>query len=187
MGGPSLSEKSSAVSLFQSGRRSLTCARLRNKKQDSQRLETLVSILVPTTNGTAVTRQSTRPAALAPAAHAPVASADGYALIKPSISPSITALILAFFKAVRHAYQQQRIRAENIGANLAAPFNLLLNALDVRDFLKMLALLDLNQLGTQHAEQFPCSAAGFARSGRLQQYRLPCGISRTAGEVLLMC
>ena len=65
-------------------------------------METLVSILVLTAVGTAVTRSAANymlPPLLP--SHTPVASADRYALIKPSISPSITALILAFSKPVR--------------------------------------------------------------------------------------
>ena len=39
---------------------------------------------------------------------------------------------------------------ENIGANLAAPCDFFLYALDVLDFLKMLAFLDFNKLGAEH-------------------------------------
>ncbi len=72
------------------------------KETGFTRVETLVSILVPTAVGTAVTRSAANymlPPLLP--SHTPVASADRYALIKPSISPSITALILAFSKPVR--------------------------------------------------------------------------------------
>ena len=39
---------------------------------------------------------------------------------------------------------------ENIGANLTAPCNFFLNALDILDFFKVLALFDFNKLGTEH-------------------------------------
>ena len=39
---------------------------------------------------------------------------------------------------------------ENIGADLAAPCDFFLYALDVLDFLKMLAFLDFNKLGAEH-------------------------------------
>ena len=109
-------------------------------------METLVSILVPTAVGTAVTRSAVNYILPPLLPHTPVASADRYALIKPSISPSITALILAFSK-VGTGILGKGIRHENIGADLNCPIrSLLLNALNVRDFLEVLALLDLNQL-----------------------------------------
>ena len=39
---------------------------------------------------------------------------------------------------------------ENIGADLASPFYLLLNALDITDFFKMLALLYLGKACAEH-------------------------------------
>ena len=39
---------------------------------------------------------------------------------------------------------------EDVRTDLAAPFDLLLVALDVRDLVQVLTLLDLDQLGTQH-------------------------------------
>ena len=85
----------------------------------------------------------------------PVAAAFRYALIKPSRSPSITALDVAVFIAgavVLH----QRVGHEDVGADLAAPFDLLLLALDVFDLIQVFPLFDLHQLGFQHAHgHFP--------------------------------
>ena len=44
----------------------------------------------------------------------------------------------------------QRLGHKDIAPDLAAPFDLMLHALDVRDFFQMFPLLDLQQLGAQH-------------------------------------
>ena len=61
---------------------------------------------------------------------------------------------------VRHLVARARILGERVGhkdivADLAAPFDLELRALDVGDLVEMLALFDFNELGAEKAFPFP--------------------------------
>ncbi len=76
---------------------------------------------------------------------------------------------------------------EDVGADLAAPLDLLLNALDVGDLLEVLALLDLDQLGRSMRRQFSLFWSWLRSVWQATTMPVALWMSRTAEEVLLMC
>ena len=82
----------------------------------------------------------------------------------------------------------QGVGHEHVGADLAAPGDLLLLALDVRDLLQVLPLLDLHQLG-RAASSWPLSRFWNWLRSIWQDTTMPVGmwVRRTAEEVLLTC
>ena len=82
-------------------------------------------------------------------------------------------LILVYVQCSFQACDE-RVGHEDVVADLAAPFDLQLCALDIRDLVQMLTLFDLNQLRAQHAhtcftvlELVTLRLAGDNNAGRL--------------------